>query len=85
VGGGRGFHDAVEVPGEGALEAAADVAMGLALQGATGFVGPGLGVASDAGDRDGVQCPVQGAVAAAVKAVTGALAAAGFQGRDSGQ
>jgi hypothetical protein len=31
--GGCGFHDAVEVPGEGALEAAADVAVGLALKG----------------------------------------------------
>jgi hypothetical protein len=40
--GGCGFHDAVEVPGEGALEAAADVAVGLALKGAPGFVGPGF-------------------------------------------
>lgn len=71
--GGSGFHDAVEVPGQGALEAAAYVAVGLGLQGAMGFVGPGLGVASDAGDRDGVQCAVQRPVAAAVEAVPGAF------------
>ncbi len=44
--------------GQGALEAAADVAVCFALEGATGFVCPGFGVASDTGDRDGVQCPV---------------------------
>jgi hypothetical protein len=72
--GGRGFggglHDAVEVAGEGALEAAADVAVGLALEGAPGFVCPGFGVAPDAGDRDGVQGPVQCPVSAAVQAVS---------------
>ena len=37
------------------------------------------------GDRDGVQCPVQGAVTAAVEAVACLLAAAGFQRRDASQ
>jgi hypothetical protein len=70
---------------QGALDAAANVAVGLALEGALGFVCPGSGVASDAGDRDGVQRPVQGAVAAAVEAVPGALTSTVFQACDSGQ
>jgi hypothetical protein len=53
--GGCGFHDAVEVPGEGVLEAAADVGVGLALKGAPGFVGQGFGVVPDARNRDRVQ------------------------------
>jgi hypothetical protein len=55
------------------------------LNGAPGFVGPGFGVVPDARDRDGVQGPVQRPVSAAVEAVSGAVAAAGFQRRDSGQ
>lgn len=83
--GGRGLHDAVEVPGHGPFETPADVAVSLAFKGAPGFVGPGFSIASDAGDRDGVQCPIQCAVSAAVQAVSGALAAAGLQGCNAGQ
>src|SRR2546430_6125904 len=39
---GCGFHDAVEAPGDGALEAAPDVAVWFALGGAPGFVGAGF-------------------------------------------
>ncbi len=43
---GGGLDAAVEPSGEDALEAAADVAVGLALGGAFGFVGPGFFVAA---------------------------------------
>ncbi len=46
---------------------------------------PGFWVASHAGDGDGVQCSVQGAVAAAVEAMPGALPAACLERGDSGQ
>src|SRR5215207_8809053 len=82
---GRGLHDAVEAPGDGALDAAPDVAVCLALGGAPGLVSAGFGVAAHSCDRDGVQCPVQGAVTAAVEAVLCLLAAAGFQRRDASQ
>src|ERR671910_2523698 len=82
---GRGLHDAVEAPGDGALDAAPDVAVCLALGGAPGLVSAGFGVAAHTCDRDGVQCPVQGAVTAAVEAVLCLLAAAGFQRRDASQ
>ena len=85
MGGCRGFHDAIKVPGKRAFEAPADVPMGLALKGSAGFVGPGFCVASDARDRDRVQGSIECPVAAAVEAVPCALAAAGFQGCDSGQ
>jgi hypothetical protein len=74
----------VEATVEGALEAAADVAVGLALKGAPGVVGRGFGEAPEARDRDGVHGPVQRPVSAAVEAVSGALAAVGFEGCDFG-
>lgn len=48
MGGFRGFHNAVKVPGKPAIGAPADVPMGLTLKGSAGFVGPGFCVASDA-------------------------------------
>jgi hypothetical protein len=57
----------------------------LALGGAPGLVSAGFGVAAHSCDRDGVQCPVQGPVTAAVEAVLCLLAAAGFQRRDASQ
>lgn len=59
--------------------------MGLALGAASGLVGTGLWVASHPGDGDGVQCPVQRAVTAAVQPMPGALTAACLQRSDSGQ
>jgi hypothetical protein len=61
-----GLDSSVEPAGEGSLETASDVAMGLALRGAFGVVGAGLGVAAHAGDRDGVKGPVEISVAATV-------------------
>ena len=45
----------------------------------------GLGVAAHPGDGDGVQGPVEVAVAAAVESVSGPLPAAGFQRGGAGQ
>jgi hypothetical protein len=52
--------------GDGALEAAQDVALGLALGGALDHVGAGLGVAARAGQRDAPQRVVGLAATAAV-------------------
>ena len=71
-----GLDSSVEPAGEGSLETASDVAMGLALRGAFGVVGAGLGVAAHAGDRDGVKGPVEVSVAATVESVSGPLPAA---------
>ncbi len=59
--------------------------MGLPLGGASDLIGAGLWMASHPGDGDGVQCPVQRAVATAVEAMPRALAATCFQGRDASQ
>ena len=59
--------------------------MGLALGGPLHLVGDGFGMASQTGDGDSVQGPVQGAVATAVETVAGTLAAARFDGRDASQ
>jgi hypothetical protein len=45
--------------------------VGLALKGASGFMGPALGVAPEMHDRDRVQGPVQRPVSAGVEAVSG--------------
>ena len=82
---GGGLDAAVEPSGEGALEAAADVAMGLALGGAFGFVGAGFVVAAQSGDRDRVQGAVEVSVAGTAESVSGALAAAGLERGDAGQ
>ena len=82
---GGGLDEAVEPAGEGALEASADVAVGLALGGASGFVVAGFGVAAEPGDRDGVQGAVEVSVAHSAEPVPGALAAAGFERRDAGE
>lgn len=75
----------VELPGEGAFETAANIAVRLAFGRALDLVGAGLGVTPHLSDRYGVQRPVQGTVAAAVEAVSGALSAARFQWGDTGE
>ena len=56
------------------FEAAADLAAGFAFGEASGGVGLGFGVAAEAGQGDGVQRPVELAVAATVEPVPGGLA-----------
>lgn len=69
------------MPGKGAFKSVAGIALGLALNGAPGFIGPGFWVASDAGDRN----RVQGLVSVAVEALSSPLDAVGFQWWDSGK
>src|SRR5579859_962326 len=67
----------VELAGDVALEAAADLPGGLSLGGAPGDVGAGPGAAAHPDQRDGVDGAVQRPVSAAVKPVPDGLAAAG--------
>src|SRR5215471_15365306 len=67
----------VELAGDVALEAAADIPDGLPLGGAPGDVGTGPGGAAHPDQRDGVDGAVQRSVAAAVEPVPDDLAAAG--------
>jgi hypothetical protein len=76
--GGAGVR-AVELAGDVALEAALDLTAGLALGYAVGDVVLGGRAAPHAGDGDGVDCAVQGPVAAAVEPVPDRSAAAGRQ------
>ncbi len=64
-----GLNASIEAAGEGSLETASDIAMGLALRGAFGVVVAGLGVTTHAGDRHGVKGSVEVAVTAAVESV----------------
>ena len=50
------FEESVELAGDIAFETAAGFAGGFALAGAFGYVGPGFGTVSGAGDGDGVDC-----------------------------
>ncbi len=75
----------VELAGDVALEAAADFPGGLSFRGAPGYVGEGAGAAAHPGDRDGVDGPVQGPVAAAVEPVPDGLAAAGRDRADAAE
>ena len=59
--------------------------MRLAFCGSSGLVADRLGVASQAGDGDSVEGPVEIAVAAPVESVAAALAAARFERCDSCQ
>jgi len=79
------LDEAVEPSGEDAFQASAEVAVGLALGGSSGFVFSGFRMASEAGDSDGVQGPVEVAVTHPAEPVPGALSAAGLQGGDAGQ
>src|SRR5665647_3664673 len=65
-----GFEGAVDLPGEVALETAADL-LGCAAFGASSLdVGAGVGVVGHARDRRDVQGAVQAPVAAAVESVS---------------
>ncbi len=59
--------------------------MGFALRGTFGFVVAGFLVAAQPGDCDGVQCPVQVAVATSVEPVSGPLSATCLQWCDPGE
>src|SRR3954451_2375406 len=79
VGGGchGGGEGAVELAGDVPLEAAFDLADGLAFGGAAGDVGLGGGAVAHSDRGDGVDGAVEGAVAAAVEAVAHGAPAAG--------
>jgi hypothetical protein len=79
------LDSAIEPAGEGAFETASDVAMGLALGGASGFVGAGFVVAPQAGDRHGMEGAVEVTIAGPVESVAGALTAAGLERGDAGK
>ncbi len=79
------FELSVELVGDVALDEAASFSSGLALADASLDVGLGRWVAAFAGDRDGVQGLVEGAVAVTVKSVTLVGAAARVEGADAGQ
>jgi len=68
------FEEFVDAACDVSFEAAADLAGGLAFGEAAGGVGLGFGVAAEPGQGDGVQGPVELAVAAAVEPVAGGLA-----------
>jgi hypothetical protein len=70
----------VEFSGDVALEAAGDLAVGLAVFGAAFDVGAGGGVAVAADERDGPERVVGAAVAASVETVPLDLAAGCFDG-----
>jgi len=80
-----GFDAAEEPASECAFQRTSDIAVSFALRSAFGLVFLGLGIAPEFGDRDSVQSPVEVAVTTTVEPVPGALAAAGFQRRDSGE
>ena len=77
-GGHRGGEGSVELAGDVALEAASDLAEGLALCGAPREVGTGLWAVAHPAGGDGVDGAVEGSVAAAVEAVADGAAAAGL-------
>jgi hypothetical protein len=60
---GGGLNEAVETAGKNALQAPANVAVGLALGAASCFVVAGIFMAAEPGDRNGVQGAVEVSVA----------------------
>ena len=66
-------------------EASADLSVALALCGASVDVGASFGTAAHAGERDGVDGLVQGAVTPAVEAMPDGSAAAGWDWADAAQ
>src|ERR1019366_9731490 len=69
-----GAKGVVDLAGDVALEAAEDLALGLAFGGPSLRVGAGALAVAQSADGDQVQCPVGLAVAAVVEAVSGCLA-----------
>ena len=65
------LEQSVELAGDVAFETAAGFAGGFPFADAFGYVGPGFGAGPGAGDSDGVDCLVEGAVAASVEPVAG--------------
>ena len=80
-----GIETAVELPGDVALEAAAEFGIGLAFCAAPGDVGPGSLACAPASQEDVVQGAVEVAVAAAVEPVTDDAAAAGGDRAGAGE
>lgn len=70
----RGVEGSVDLAGGVSLEAASDLAAGLALGGAPLDVGTGLDIVAHPGQDDGVQRPVQSSVAAAIEPVSHGVA-----------
>jgi hypothetical protein len=68
-----------------ALQATNDLALGLTLRGAPGYILLGTRLASDSVERDHVQRPVGVSVAMRVEAVPHGLAGGGFYGRRTAQ
>ena len=83
--GGVGVHEAEDLPGDGSLEAAFDLAGGFALGLPSGCVGLGGLVDAEPAQGNGVQGPVELAVAGAVEPVASHGAAAGGDGRRAGE
>jgi len=79
------LDSSVEAPTQCSFDRSPDVAVRLALGGASDLIGAGLGMASHPSDRDGVQRSVQRAVAATVEAMPRALTAARLDGRDASE
>ena len=79
------MHDAVEVAGEVALQEACGFSTGFAFGDATVDVLPGLGVVLAAVEDDGVEGPVELAVAAAAEAVAVGESARGGERCDAGE
>ncbi len=70
--------------GDVAFQTAAGFAGGFALADSFGYVGAGFGAVSGAGDGDGVDCLVEGAVAVSVEPVAGVLPGGGLEGGYAG-
>jgi hypothetical protein len=73
--GGGAFQESVQLAGQGALAAAADLAFALALGDAAAGGGPGRPMVGLAEHHDGVQGPMQLPMSAPVEAMTDRLAA----------
>lgn len=82
---GSRLHHSVKLPCEGSFETASTIAMRLTFEGSAGFVGAALRMASQPGDRDGVQCPIQRTVCASVETMPTSLPATGREWSDTGE
>ena len=72
--GGGAFQQSVQLAGNSALEAAADLALALALSDPAAGIGPGRPVMDLAQHHDGVQGPIQLPVPAPIQPMTDDLA-----------
>jgi hypothetical protein len=68
------FEEFVDAACDVSFEAASDLSGGFAFGESSGGVGAGFGVAAESAEGDGVQRPVELAVAASAESVAGGLA-----------